>query len=195
MREKYHRIVRSLELEKTMNSHESTEQLSPTEPMVHNPKNEIGVGMFFGVWCIVGWWSLLNTSELWQDDYDLDAGPGLLPKLILGILSFGALSLLVKGLFGLRQQILPPIMWGSLLRSALVPMSLILVLLVFPLVIQWIGFIPAGTFFALGWMSYLGIRDGQAITSSFWVKNMLGTAFGVGLIYFVFIFLIGVPLR
>ena len=56
------------------------------------------------------------------------------------------------------------------------------------------GFIFASIIFALSWMWLLGLKSRSETAVSGLFLAGLGTLIGVGLIYFVFVYLIGVPI-
>lgn len=160
-----------------------------------NPRNDIATGLFFGLWCLVGWWSVFTNDELWSDDYGLDPGPGLLPKLILSALTLGGFVILLRGVIALSRTRLPRFDWDAFAREAKNPALLVGSLLLYVPVIFRIGFVSASAVFAFGWMLGLGLQGRRRAPTALWLQAILGTAIGVGLIYVVFVRLIGVPLR
>lgn len=160
-----------------------------------NPRNDIATGLFFGLWCLVGWWSVFTSDELWSDDYGLDPGPGLLPKLILSVLTLGGLVILLRGVIALSRTRPPRFDWGAFARQIKNPALLVGSLLLYLPAIFRIGFVTASAVFALGWMLGLGLQGRRQASIALGLQTILGTVIGVGLIYFVFIRLIGVPLR
>ena len=161
-----------------------------------DPRNQIAAGSFLGLWSAVGWWSATRTTSLWTVEYGADPGPVLLPILELTILSLGALALVVEGT---RQILLEPPThkgyWSNLRRYTLTPIIFIASLLAYVIAIEFIGFIPSSGVFAFVWIASLGFRIGEGTPKALFFMAITGTLGGVGLIYFVFIYLIGVPLR
>ena len=64
-------------------------------PRRRDPRNQIAAGVFLAIWSATGWWSATGTAALWSDEYGVDPGPGLLPTLVLTILSLPARYTLV----------------------------------------------------------------------------------------------------
>ena len=158
-----------------------------------DPRNQLAAGVFLGLWSLAGWWSVTGTPALWSADYGADPGPGLLPTLVLTILSLGALILVVNGV---RQIVLVspnPGYWTGLRRHTLVPALFLVSLLVLVPAIDTLGFIPASGVFAFAWMVVLGHRSGGGAARTLLPLAAAGSLIGVGLIYFVFVYLIGVP--
>ena len=162
---------------------------SPTR----NPRNQLVAGAFLGLWSVAGWWSALGTAALWTDDYGADPGPGLLPVLALSLLSAGALGLVLNGLRGMLSAPAAPGYWSGLRRHTLMPAVFVASLLVYVPAIELAGFIPASGAFALLWMAALGLKRPGGARPGALAAAGAGTLIGVGLIYFVFVVLIGVP--
>ena len=168
----------------------------PDPSRSHDPRNQIAAGSFLGIWSAIGWGSAARTTSLWTVEYGADPGPVLLPILVLTILSLGALALVAEG----TRQILvePPThkgYWSSLRRYTLTPVLFIASLLAYVIAIEFIGFIPSSSVFAFVWIAALGFKIGEGAPRTLFFMAIAGTLIGVGLIYFVFIYLIGVPLR
>lgn len=173
--------------------------MSENEPSVKSradPGNEILTGLFFALWCAVGWWSVSFDPELWAEDYGLDPGPGLMPKLVLMVLTAGSLTFLVRGLVGRRAVGARPVtLTARAVYPVLSPVLLAASILVYVAAIFQIGFLAASGAFSLIWMVVLGLKDERRGGVFFWVQTGAGAIIGVALIYFVFVRLIGVPLR
>ncbi|WP_108663519.1 tripartite tricarboxylate transporter TctB family protein [Acuticoccus kandeliae] len=150
---------------------------------------EYGVPIFFGVWAVIGWWAILRDSYVWSD-FGLDPGPVLMPLLVLSLLSIGSLAMLVRAVMLTRRG---GVFTRNLLRNLTVPAAFAgTVLLMVPLMYR-IGFLATATLFAFGWMVVLV----EAWHGAIW-RRLLGilvaTALGVGLVTYVFVDLIRVPL-
>jgi hypothetical protein len=159
-----------------------------------DPWNNIAVALFFGFWCGVGWWSVLGNGALSSDSYGLDPGPGLMPKLVLSVLTFGSVTILIKGLFGLwRMGDGMPDPFAIARRAMFPALFAASVLLYIPLMFQ-VGFIPASLVFSGLWMCVLGLRSKHRGPSAALLQAGAGTIIGVGLVYVMFGRLIGVPL-
>lgn len=160
-----------------------------------DPRNRIAAGAFFAVWAVVGWISMLTNVQIVGVDFGLDPGPGLMPTIVLSIVSAGSLSLIMVGLAGLTKGPFSPIPWRSVARQMIMPLLLVGSLLGYVPLIRWIGFSAANALFASGWMVILSAADLRREPLRALLPIFLGTVIGVGLIYFVFIYWIGVPLR
>lgn len=162
-----------------------------------DPRKDIAAGIFLAVWCVSGWWSVADNPALWTSDYGADPGPGLLPAIVLTILSMGSLCIILGGL---RRAVREPEILGcwwrfSQWRDLIIPAILVVTLLIYFPMIKMVGFIPASTFFTFGWMVSLGFKCCKGGVKVLLLQSIVGTLIGVGLIYFVFVRLIGVPLR
>ena len=162
---------------------------SPTR----NPRNQLVAGVFLGLWSVAGWWSALGTAAVWADDYGADPGPGLLPVLALSLLSAGALWLVLSGARGMLSAPAAPGYWSGLRRHTLLPALFVASLLIYVPAIELAGFIPASGAFALLWMAALGLQRTAGARTGALATAGAGALIGVGLIYFVFVVLIGVP--
>ena len=158
-----------------------------------DPRNQLAAGGFLGLWCLAGWWSLAVTPALSSDEYGVDPGPGLLPRLVLTMLTLGALILIGNGIRRMFAESNEPGYWARLQRGTLVPAIFIGSLAVYVQVMDLIGYVPASAILAFAWMAFLGLRDREGGTVPSLVQAGAGTAIGVGLIYLIFVYLIGVP--
>jgi len=159
-----------------------------------DPWNNIAVAVFFGLWCGAGWWSVLGNDELSSDMYGLDPGPGLMPKLVLSVLTFGSVAILVKGLVGLQvtgDGMPNPV---AIARHVMFPALFASSVLLYLSLIFWIGFVTSSLIFSTVWMGVLGLRSDRRKRSTVLLQAGVGTVIGVGLIYVIFGRLIGVPL-
>ena len=160
-----------------------------------DPRNRLAAGAFFALWAVAGWYSLLNNPQIAGVEFGADPGPGLLPAIVLTIISAGSLILVGAGLYGLGQLRAPPIAWMRIARQLTMPLLLSLSLVGYIPLIHRVGFLPANTVFAAGWMMLLSLDELRRNPMKGVVQIALGTLIGVGLIYYVFIYWIGVPLR
>lgn len=158
-----------------------------------DPRNQLAAGGFLGLWCLAGWWSVAATPALWADEYGVDPGPGLLPRLVLGLLTLGALVLIGNGVRRMLTETAEPGFWDRLKRGTLVPAIFIVSLVVYVPAFELIGYVPASVVLAATWMAFLGLRSRDGSAASALLQAGAGTAIGVGLIYLIFVQLIGVP--
>ena len=159
------------------------------------PKNQFAAGLFLMIWSVIGWLSLINSPALWVNTYGADPGPSLLPIISLTILSLGALTLIATGaLQTVSQQHTGTRYWAMLIKGSLLPGLFVISLIVYITLIDVVGFIPMSIIFSLAWMTILGVKSGNETYSTLLPLVAMGTFIGVGLIYFVFLYLIGVPI-
>lgn len=161
-----------------------------------DPRNQFAAGLFLMIWSAIGWLSVINSPALWIDEYGTDPGPGLLPIISLTILSLGALTLITVGAFQAvaQQGATESGYWPRLLQGSLLPACFVISLIVYISLIDVIGFIPMSTIFSLAWMFILGSKNRDETPATLLPLVAMGTFIGVGLIYFVFLYLIGVPI-
>ena len=161
-----------------------------------DPRNKLAAGLFFAAWAVAGWISLSANDQIAGVDFGLDPGPGLLPTIVLSILTAGAAALCGSGLAGLRRRSArPPVPWSGMAREAALPLLLLACLAGYVPLVRLVGFLPGTALFAIGWMALLDRAGLRAAPRPALVAIALGSAIGVGLIYALFIRWIGVPLR
>lgn len=162
-------------------------------PVSRDPRNQLVAGGFLGLWCLAGWWSLAATPAVSADEYGVDPGPGLLPRLVLTLVTLGALILVGNGVRRMLTEATEPSYWDRLRRGTLVPAIFIGSVAVYVPIIGLIGYVPASALLAFAWMSFLGYRTREGSPVSPLLQAGTGTVIGVGLIYLIFVHLIGVP--
>lgn len=160
-----------------------------------DPRNRLAAGLFFAAWAAAGWVSLLRNPEIVGVDFGQDPGPGLMPAIVLTLLTGGSLVLVGAGLATRSRPPRPRLDWGGMARQAVKPALLVLTLLGYVPLVRAVGFVPASAGFAVAWMLALAAPALRREGARAIVPILAGTAAGVGLIYFVFIYWIGVPLR
>jgi len=133
------------------------------------------------------------TPALSADEYGVDPGPGLLPRIVLIVLTAGALILSVNGARRMIFESAEPGYWDRLRRGTLVPAIFIGSLAIYVPAIDSIGYLPASAILSASWMTFLGYRSREGESASVLFQAGAGTLIGVGLIYFIFAYLIGVP--
>ncbi len=158
-----------------------------------DPRNQLAAGGFVAIWCLAGWWSVATTPALSSDEYGVDPGPGLLPRLVLTMLSLGALTLIGNGMRRMLSGPAEPGYWDRLRRGTLVPAVFVASLAIYVPAIGVLGYVPASALLAAAWMTFLGYRSREDGPTSPLLQAGVGTAIGVGLIYLIFVHLIGVP--
>lgn len=158
-----------------------------------DPRNQVAAGSFLALWCFAGWWSLALTPALSADEYGVDPGPGLLPRLVLTILTLGAILLIGNGTRRLLSEPAEPGYYDRLRRGTLVPAIFVASIAIYVPAIGAVGYLPASASFALAWMTFLGIRNRDGGSATPLIQAGTGTVIGVGLIYLIFVYLIGVP--
>lgn len=127
--------------------------------------HDLGVALFFLTWAMVGWVSLATGTDLFDDRLygGLDPGPGLMPVIVLGILTLGGLALTIKPVAALvtrRGAVRLPssLPWRTLAFFASVA--------TFPLIMTAVGYVPTTLAFVFIWALVLDpqLRSRPAIT-------------------------------
>lgn len=157
---------------------------------------EAASGAFILLWGFVGIAGLLWRPAIWQDDYGLDPGPGLLPLIVIAGLLVGGATFLIKGACHLAraprgilraelaQEREPTLVAGALLASVIA----------YVLALKSIGFIPATLVFATVWITAVFLRDGATSLLRTSLVSLASAAAITAAVYVVFQRLIGVPL-
>ena len=158
-----------------------------------DPRNQLAAGGFLGVWCVAGWWSVATSPALSADEFGVDPGPGLLPRLVLTMLTLGSLTLIGNGVRRMLSEPTEPGYWDGLRRGTLVPGVFIVSLAIYVPAIGVLGYVPSSAILAATWMTVLGYRHPENAPLSPLLQAGTGTVIGVGLIYLIFVHLIGVP--
>lgn len=160
-----------------------------------DPRNRLAAGAFIGLWAVAGWYSQLTNEQIVSGDFGNDPGPGLLAKLVLTIMTGGSLILMAVGLYGLGRLRALPIQWSAIARQSVMPLLLAGSLIAYIPFIGTVGFLVGNIVFAAAWMLIFGRAELRRDLGRELAYIALGTLIGVGLMYFVFIYWIGVPLR
>ena len=158
-------------------------------------RNRIAAGAFLALWSLTGWGSFLTTPALYRGDFGVDPGPGLLPVIVLAVLSAGALLLVGTGVRQLVSEPGDDRYWRRLVDGTLVPALFFASLLVYVSVMNVIGYLLASGLLAFCWIAALGVRHRDGTTRSIALTAAAATLVGVGAIYVVFVVLIGVPVH
>jgi hypothetical protein len=157
---------------------------------------EAASGAFILLWGFIGIAGLLWRPAIWQDDYGLDPGPGLLPLIVITGLLLGGAILLIKGLRHLART--PRSATQAELRQerepTLVAAALLVSVIVYVLALKSIGFIPATLVFCTIWITAVFLRDGATNVLRTSAVSLAATAAITAAVYVVFQRLIGVPL-
>lgn len=163
---------------------------------VDDPRNKLATGLFLSFWVVLGWLSLLNNTWIMEQDFGLDPGPGLLPSIVLSIITLGASGQIALGIIGIVQgRSGRPIRWGEIARQSVFPGLLLLSLLTYVPLVRLISFIPATALLAAAWMIVIDRKRWRQKPLSALPSTVLGTVLAVGFVYLLFIYAIGVPLR
>jgi hypothetical protein len=153
-------------------------------------------GVFVLLWGLIGVAGLLWRPAIWQDDYGLDPGPGLLPLIVTAGLLVGGAALVIQGVAhlargprgaaraALRQEREPTVMAAALLLSVIA----------YVLALKSVGFIPSTLVFAGVWITTVFLRDGATGLLRTAGIALLAAAAITASVYLVFQRLIGVPL-
>lgn len=154
----------------------------------------LGAGLFFGAWSALGWYSQLSNAQI-SDDFGADPGPGLLPAIVLSILTLGALVLTGFGLRECTKSGLLSFDWAAALKDFLEPALLCLSLAVYLPLIHILGFVPATVLYSTILMVALCRRELRTAPRATLLSLVIGVAACSALTYLLFIYWIGVPLR
>ncbi|BCH31293.1 hypothetical protein MesoLjLc_32230 [Mesorhizobium sp. L-8-10] len=169
---------------------DSTENAGSRKTRLH-----LGGGIFFGLWAGFGWYGHLGNAQL-GEDFGLDPGPGLLPAIVLSVLTLGALVLAGMGLVERVKSGGPlPIDWGAILRGSVAPALLCLSLAAYLPLVWAIGFVPATMLYSGLLMAALSRNQLRAAPGSALLSIVVGVLVCTSLTYALFIYWIGVPLR
>lgn len=161
----------------------------------HKARLQLGGGLFFCLWAGLGWYGHLTNDQL-GGDFGLDPGPGLLPSIVLSILTIGALILIGMGLTErARSAERVSVDWPAIARSLVAPMLLCLSLTTYLPLIRMFGFVPATMLFSALLMIALSRRKLLAAPRSELQTIVIGVLVCTALTYALFIYWIGVPLR
>ncbi|SME90110.1 Tripartite tricarboxylate transporter TctB family protein [Tistlia consotensis] len=169
------------------------------------PLRDLLVGLFFLAWAATGWLSVATNEQIFSDLYaGLDPGPALMPLLVLGAVTLGAVAILASGLVRLLRGKAGPGTGGGSpaaeeggLRRHLVPLGLLATLAVYPTIMEAIGYLAATAFFVLGWILALtGWRGlaGRGERGLALAVALVSTALIVGILYLGFVVVIHAPL-
>jgi len=152
---------------------------------------EFGVPIFFGIWAVLGWVAIIDHPFLWMD-WGEDPGPDLMPVIVLSLLSFGAAVMLVRAIVIAARR-------GGTFRSAALgnlaaPFAFAGTLLLVVPAMRWAGFVPAALLFAVAWTFALSDHERRIGLPRRAAEAVIAAGAGVGLIAYLFIHVIHVPL-
>ena len=157
---------------------------------------EAASGAFILLWGFIGIAGLLWRPAIWQDDYGLDPGPGLLPLIVIAGLLLGGAALLVKGARHLAHT--PRDVVKAELREerepTLISAVLLVSVIVYVLALKSVGFIPSTLVFTTVWITTVFLRDGATNLLRTSAVSLAAAAAITAAVYVVFQRLIGVPL-
>jgi hypothetical protein len=157
---------------------------------------EAASGAFILLWGFIGVAGLLWRPAIWQDDYGLDPGPGLLPLIVIAGLLLGGAILLIRGARHLARE--PREIVKAELREerepTLISAALLVSVIVYVLALKSIGFIPTTLVFATVWITAVFLRDGADNLLRTSAISLAAAAAITAAVYVVFQRLIGVPL-
>ena len=169
--------------------------IDPTEHAgARKARLQLGGGLFFGLWAAAGWYGQLGNAQL-GEEFGLDPGPGLLPSIVLSILTLGALVLLGQGLMERIRTGPLAIDWAELLRGSVAPTLLCLAVAAYLPLIRAMGFIPGTVIYSGLLMMALSRNQLRAAPGMTLMSIVIGVIVCTALTYALFIFWIGVPLR
>lgn len=151
-------------------------------------------GLFFGLWAAAGWLSIRGNPQIAGVDFGADPGPGLLPAIVLTILSLGALALVLVGFAGLRQARPSPVCWSDELRALIGPALLCLALALYLPLVRGLGFILGTVLFSAAVMAGQRLPQLRQGFGREALSILIGVIVCTGLTWALFIYWIGVAL-
>lgn len=151
-------------------------------------------GIFFALWAGGGWLSIRRNPQIVGADFGADPGPGLLPAIVLTLLSLGAAVLIAVGLFKRSRARPTPIDWPDELRGLIGPALLCIALAVYLPMVRLIGFVPGTVLFATAVMAGQRVPALRANPRREILQIVVGTLVCLGLTWGLFIYWIGVSL-
>ncbi len=160
----------------------------------HRARLHLGRGLFFGLWAAFGWYGQFGNARL-VEDFGLDPGPGLLPSIVLSILTVGALVLVGMGLAERLRAGPLSIDWAAALRGSVAPALLCLSLAAYLPLIRAMGFVPATVLYSGLLMVALSREQFRVAPRSTLMSIIIGVLVCTALTYALFVYWIGVPLR
>ncbi|MCP4386338.1 MAG: tripartite tricarboxylate transporter TctB family protein [Hyphomicrobiales bacterium] len=138
--------------------------------------HDLGVALFFLAWAVVGWVSLATGTDLFDDRLygGLDPGPGLMPVIVLAILTVGGIALAIRPLVALVSG-RGRIRWQWSIRWR--PAAFFASVVAFPVVMTLVGYVPTTLAFVFVWALLLDpqIRSRPAITVAWAAVAALAT--------------------
>ncbi|ANG63879.1 hypothetical protein A8C75_16275 [Marinobacterium aestuarii] len=150
----------------------------------------LGAGLFFLAWALLGWLSLLGTPELTATlGKGPDPGPALLPVVVLTLLSVGGLAIVGHSLYRSYGRFGPCLVAWHRHRLAV---ALIASLAALPSLMSWIGFAAAVFLTLFSWIWALGLKQSQPGWRIALIA-LLSSAVITGAFYAGFVVLIRVP--
>lgn len=160
------------------------------------------VGVFILAWAAVGWGALIGDGRVFAVATGRDPGPALMPVAVLAVLSLGGLSILGAALLRVWRgapapDAAAPDFPAPTGRQHLFALALLASLLIYPLVMRWIGYAAATLIFAFLWILVLTPR--HQLTGRARSLAALGVAAGAAgvitaIVYGGFVVVIRAPL-
>ena len=160
--------------------------------ILNDPHRDLGAAIFFATWSVIGWYAVAGDAYLWSD-FGADPGPSLMPAIVLSLLSVGSFAMLLSALVRLRRA-RPRKTNRSLFSRLLTPILFVGSLVAVVPLMQAVGFLAAGAVFSAGWMFVLHDSDRGRSVARRLLETAMATIIGLGLIFYVFVRVIHVPL-
>ena len=170
---------------KATNEPVTSAPLSPTPGWLN-----LGAGLLFLAWALLGWLSLLGTPKLMATlGQGPDPGPALLPVAVLSLLSVGGLAIVGHSLYRSYGRFGPCLVAWHRHRLAV---ALVASLAALPSLMSWIGFAAAVFLTLFGWIWVLGLKQSQPGWRIALIALLSSTAI-TGAFYAGFVIFIQVP--
>lgn len=146
--------------------------------------------------CGLAEWSLRTTPYIDGDFYGADPGPAFLPRIIIGLLVVTSVILAATGAFKVyvNRGGAANLVTRALLASFAAPVGLVLSLAALLWLAIRVGFLPVALPFAIFWCAVIALQDGMPRTWRTFAFSIGGGVLAAGVVYLVFVRLIGVPL-
>jgi len=168
-----------------------------TEPDA-GPRGDIVAGLVCLAISLVGWWTVLTNPALISTNYGADPGPGMMPQLMLSLLTVFSLVLAGRAHVRLKREgrapAIPSGVRATALHAASVPVLMVATLVGYVLLFPEIGYIRTTLGFAVVWTVLLGIIEFPPVTLGSVALYVAEGGAITFLVWLAFAELIGIPL-
>jgi hypothetical protein len=157
---------------------------------------DLASGVFTLVWGALGCYGLYLRPNLFADDHGLDPGPGLMPAIVITIITSGGFLLAIRGAWLIVSGAGGDWHKSLLGEFAAIRIGILLFLstLGYAVLLKSVGFALLTPVLAAPWIAIIAIRDGAPASPKTAFFAVLSSILLTAVIYLVFRRLIGVPL-